>query len=422
MVRKTEVFIILLCFLMYIKGASADEALTWQECVQKALEHNPALSSAAESVKQSQADSAIALSSMLPEVSSEGSGRTAKSAGSDEQDAYGYSVSGRQLIFDGFSSYNELKDADEALKAAEYNYAVTSSDTRLDLKSAFVNLLKVEQLIQLTEDIAQRRNQNLELVKLRYEAGREHKGSLLTAEADLAQANFEATQAKRSLNLAQREMIKQLGLSDMQSVKVQGDFEVEEDCQAKPDFELLADSTPFLKELIAEKEAARYNLRSNKGSFFPEIYLGATVGKSGANWEPRDTGWSANVSVSLPLFEGGSRIAGLKKAQSQFRQAKEDLRSGRDSVLYVLEEAWIDFQDSIDKVQVEKKYLDATEERAKIAQAQYSTGLITFDDWTIIEDALVSDKKAYLNSLADALIAEAYWVQAKGGTLEDEKE
>ncbi|MFA5069642.1 MAG: TolC family protein, partial [Candidatus Omnitrophota bacterium] len=62
------------------------------------------------------------------------------------------------------------------------------------------------------------------------------------------------------------------------------------------------------------------------------------------------------------------------------------------------------------------------EERAKITRSQYSTGLASFNDWIIIEDNLVKAQKAYLDTRADMLIAEAYWIQAIGGTLEyDEK-
>ncbi len=60
----------------------------------------------------------------------------------------------------------------------------------------------------------------------------------------------------------------------------------------------------------------------------------------------------------------------------------------------------------------------ATEERSKIAQAQYSIGLVTFDNWTIIEDNLVKAKNNYLDAQAAALLAEAKWIQAKGETLE----
>ena len=60
----------------------------------------------------------------------------------------------------------------------------------------------------------------------------------------------------------------------------------------------------------------------------------------------------------------------------------------------------------------------ADEERAKITRAQYATGLATFNDWIIIEDNLVRSQKAYLDAQASLLLAEAYWIQAIGGTLE----
>ena len=69
---------------------------------------------------------------------------------------------------------------------------------------------------------------------------------------------------------------------------------------------------------------------------------------------------------------------------------------------------------------VQKLNLTATEERSKISQAQYSIGLISFDNWTIIEDNLVTAKSAYLNAESAALLAEANWIQAKGETIEYE--
>jgi outer membrane protein TolC len=75
-------------------------------------------------------------------------------------------------------------------------------------------------------------------------------------------------------------------------------------------------------------------------------------------------------------------------------------------------------QDAITNMSVQKKFLGAADERAKITRAQYSTGLATFNDWIIIEDNLVKAQKAYLNAQAEMLVAEAYWIQAIGGTLE----
>ena len=113
------------------------------------------------------------------------------------------------------------------------------------------------------------------------------------------------------------------------------------------------------------------------------------------------------------------QIAAALCDEYDVNQAQAEAQSGRDSVILTLEETWTELQDAIDKVQVQKKFLEASEERAKIAQAQYSSGLILFDNWIIIENDLVKTKKSFLDAQANALIAEANWIQAKGGTLDD---
>ena len=69
-------------------------------------------------------------------------------------------------------------------------------------------------------------------------------------------------------------------------------------------------------------------------------------------------------------------------------------------------------------VDVQQKVLAAGQERSNIAEAQYGVGFISYDNWSIIEDNLVQYKKAYLTAQANALLAEAQWIQAKGETLE----
>ncbi len=111
-------------------------------------------------------------------------------------------------------------------------------------------------------------------------------------------------------------------------------------------------------------------------------------------------------------------LAQVAQAQALYRQTEADERSKRDGVVVNLEQTWVALQDAIETVEVERKSLEATEERSKIAEAQYSTGFIDFNNWTIIEDNLVTAKKAFLNVQANALLAEANWIQAKGETLE----
>jgi outer membrane protein TolC len=410
-------FILLLSVCLTTR-VTAEETLTWEDCVKEALKNHPDLISGKEKVKQAEADKDITSSAMLPQVTSEVSGKRSKTERQTETDTYSYRVTGNQLLFDGFKTSSDVGAASETVTAQRYNYAVISSNIRLNLRKAFASLLRAQELISLTEEIAKRRKQNVELIQLRHEAGREHRGALLTAEADLAEAAFEVAQAKRNLSVAHRELSKELGRKELLPVTVEGTFDITEVNREKPDFDSLADTTPFLQELIAQKEAARLGLKSAKSDFFPQVYLNASFGETASDWPPEENEWSAGLTLSFPIFEGGSRIARVAKAKSQLKQLQADERSGRDGVILTLEETWKTLQDAIDSVSVRKKFLEAARERAKIASAQYSTGLITFDDWIIIENNLVNAKKAHLDAQANLLVAEANWFQAQGGTLE----
>lgn len=411
-------------FLIFVSlnlgNIHAQNVYTWSQCVKEARGNHPDLVSAHETIKQSETDKTISASGLYPQIAGDLGAGISKNSSSDESENYFYRLAASQLIFDGFGISHQVKEAEQRIVASQFSYMVISSNVRLRLRSAFIELLKAQELLKITRDIVQRRKDSMELVKLRYEAGREHKGSLLTAEANLAQAEFDLIQARRSIQLSQRRLNKEIGYLQFISIEAQGDFDVLYAEREMPEFEQMSESTPFLRELTARKEAARYGIRSAKADYFPTVFANADIGRFDSEFPPEEDSWSAGVQVSVPIFEGGIRRASVKKAESVFAQSTADERSGRDGVILTLNETWTRLQDALDNVAVQRKFLESAKVRAKISEAQYSNGLISFDDWIIIEDNLVSTQKNFLNAQANALIAEANWIQAKGGTLENE--
>lgn len=415
--KKALFFSVVVFFACFLVRAHAQETLSWDDCVVEAQKNNPDLIVAVEGIKQQKAGKAITASALFPQVTSGVDASTGKSGGATS-DSYSYGVSGSQLIFDGLKTINEVKSASESIKASQQNYRFTSSEVRLTLRAAFINLLRAQALIDVTEEIVKIRRSNVELIALRYASGLEHKGALLTAEANLAEAAYSLSQAKRDVTLAQRQLTKAMGRAEFVPMLARGDFTVRDTAADKPSFEELVKDNPSVLEAVAQKNAAAFNVKSTYGNFFPQITASAGAGKSGTHWPPEDNQSSAGVSLSLPLFEGGLRLAQVAQAKSLLNQAIESERSIRDAALVNLEQTWATLQNALDAVGVARKSLDASAERAKIAEAQYSTGFITFDNWTIIQDDLVRAKRAYLAAQVESLLAEAQWKQAKGETLE----
>lgn len=418
MPKSVRVIIISLIFsLGFLNSVRGEEILTWQDCVKEAAKNHPDLIAAEESIKQSEASKKIAASSLFPQIDSNVDASRAKAA-KKTTDTYTYGVSGTQLLFDGTKTINNVNAAAENINAAKQGFRFASATVRFRLRTAFVNLLKAQEMLRITEEIYNIRRANFELVTLRYESGLEHKGALLTAEADLAAARYEISQAKRDVEVAQRELIKEMGRSQLTPVRVNGGFKVRDATKEKPDFETLAKNDPSLQQLMAQKNAAEFKVKSAYADFFPTLSGQAGADKTGSHWSPQGDRWNLGLALSMPIFEGGLRLAQVSQAKSLLNQLQANERSARDSVVLTLEQAWATLQDAIDNVGVQEKSLVATQERSNIAEAQYSIGFIAFDNWTIIEDNLVKAKKAFLDAQANCLLVEAGWIQAKGETLE----
>jgi outer membrane protein TolC len=404
-------------FLTGFTCAIAEEALTWQDCVREAAKNHPDLISAQEGIKQAEASKRITSSALSPQISGDAEASTAKTSGKSTN-TYTYGVTATQLLFDGLKKSNDVKAASENIKAYQYYYKFTSSEVRFRLRTAFINLLKAQELLNITREIYNIRRGNLELITLRYESGIEHKGALLTAQANLAQAEFEISQAKRALEVSQRELLKEMGRTKFSPLRLEGTFKISDSALEKPDLEALAKNNPSLEKLIAQKNATSFSLKATEANFFPQLSAKAGANRNSSHWPPENNQGNIGLTLSLPLFEGGLKQAELSQARALFNQAQANEQSARDGVILTLEQTWAALQDVVETVEVQKKFLNATEERAKIAEEQYSLGLIQFDDWTIIEDNLIQAKKAFLNTQTNALLAEANWVQAKGETLE----
>ncbi len=305
------------------------KSLTWNECVKTAELNNPDIISAKEKILQYAAERKIIRGDLLPQVTASASGgRSGYDSGitSDESiNKYSYGLSAKQLIFDGFKSVYDLKSAGSGLEKVKLEYQVTSSEVRYNLRNAWINYIKAKEMLKIAEEIEARRKHIYELVKMRYNAGKEHIGSLHSVQADLMQSKAASAEALRALSLANTTLCLLLGYGESVQLSIDGTFDIALSYNNEPDFTAIALKSPSVLMASSAKESAYYSLKSSELDFSPKLYGSASIGRQGESMSEMSNEWSVGFEITAPLFEGGKSYYAVEKASAAHRQQRTAL-------------------------------------------------------------------------------------------------
>ena len=396
--------------------AAPPAVLTWENCVQEAAANNPELRAARASLEAAGYTAEGAYSGYLPQLSagaaySDTTGSAASTVTSES--TYSTSISLSQNLFAGYQ--DRAKVAQSAANRDATAAALTAAKSKLsqDLKSAFVGLRYAQDNVILTENIAHRREENLRLVELRFESGNENKGSYLLTKAALAQARYENLQAQQDLTSAQAQLDRVLGRGATDALEVRGEIPLSEP-GAPPDFRQLARQVPDYQQVAAQQKSAAAGVTLARSGLYPSLNLSGSVGRAGDNWVPDDTRRSLGLNLNIPLYSGGSDYYATKSAVSNLEAAASNTDSAEYLQLVTLKQTYASYVESAEKLKVDQAFLDAAMIRADIARTKYNNGLMTFENWDIIENDLIQRQKSFLQSQRDRVIAEAAWEKTQG--------
>ncbi|MFM6929495.1 MAG: TolC family protein [Bdellovibrio sp.] len=397
----------------------AQQPLSFQDCLALVKRNNADLQYSEESYKSSQYQIDASKSGYMPQVSASlgyaKSGNNSSIASTSTGDSYTAAITASQNLFNGFADSAKVDQARGQSRVSEASLRSTKSQVSYDLKSAFATALYAKDSLKITEDIIKRRNDNMRIVELRYDSGRENKGSLLLSQAYFKQAKLDNLKAQHNREVSQSDLKKVTGLNVSESLEIKDDIPLNTPSAVNPDFNAIATGTPDRQKYEAQIEVSQGALESTKSGFFPSLDLTGSVGQIGQNFYPNDYDrWSVGATLTLPLFSGGKDYYSTKSVASQLYAAKANLAGIEGSLLSTLKRAFATYVESVEQVAVDEAFLTAARTRADIARSKYNNGLMSFEDWDNIENDLINKTKSYITSKRDRIIAEASWEKAQG--------
>ena len=397
--------------------ASTNDSLTWEQCLDRTKAQSPELVAARAAVRELEYGVASASAGFLPQVDARASyGRAGVEIGGlwfESDDTTGGSLNLSQDLFKGFGNIARRKSALARLKVGQEQYRQTLADVEQRLRLAYVEVLYADDLVDLTRKIAERRSNNVRLIQLRFDGGRENAGSLARSKAQLAQADFEVRQAERALTYAHRNLAAAMGEMDPVA-GVDGVLHADSPRELV-ELELLMKQTTDYLIAETQVEAAEQGLRVTRSDRFPTVGLSARVAAGASDgWSQWGGSWSAGVSASMPLFTGGRNRANVAADKEKVIQSEMGLMDRANSLMASLQDQWNRYIDAVENEGVQKELLDAEMLRAEISTSKYKQGLLSYEDWDIIESNLINQGKTHLQRRRTSELEQARWKNALG--------
>ncbi len=411
--------LLIAAILIITSNTQAFEKITFKEAIDLAVKNNLEVQASYEAYKASQLDKKSTRSAFFPKISAslsyeKSNTETMASGNSLTNDGYTGALSLSQNLFNGFSDYSSLKISDAAIKTSEANLQETKAQISYDLKTAVANYNYAKDSLVLSKDILKRREDNLRMVELRFENGRENKGSVLLSKAYLEQAKLDLLKAQNAMDTSLTFLRRVLNLPEASEIDVEAPVVIDLS-GSRPDFNLVVDNTPVSKRFKATLDNANATVDSRKSGFYPSWDVTGSIGKTGKEFFPDDQkSWRVGTSLSWDLFNGGKDYYSTTSAILLEKAAEKRLENQTLELKRSLQASYTAFNEAVLAVKVSTAFLDASKVRADISRSKYNNGLTTFDDWDIIENDLITRQKDYTLKIRDRLAAEASWEQTQG--------
>ncbi len=400
---------------------AASRVLSWDDCVKLALERSPDLLSALRASESSRASYLQSYNGVLPNLSLTNSYASGSSAlNGNGKPSYSAAASAGVSLFD-LGKISNIRSASAAYDQTLASLRQTSANLRLNLRTAYASVLLAEINVDVSRRILEIRRVGAEMVTLRYQSGHEYKGNMMNTDAQYLQAQATLAAALRSLRSTRRTFARQLGLDDFEEVTATGTLAAAPPPLPPVETLALLDQRPDVQLQEAVLRSTKASLLSSESSLFPSLTANysRTRGSSGSEFPASPYGWSAGATLSYPLFGGGptNTYFAVQASKRSLERAEEDLRTTRDAAVAELENNWASYAGAVDTARVQQAQLVAARQRNDEADVQYATGLVTFDNWSLIVTERVSDEQSAVQSLRDAVVAQAAWEKSLGKIL-----
>jgi outer membrane protein len=413
----------------------AVHTVTLTEALAMAARVNPALAAGKAAVTTARSNRRIVTGEYLPSLgvaSSAGRGTTVQGASSVTNgipvsstvrpldDLYGAGISAAIPVFTGGRRGAERRSADAQQVAADAGLSATEYDVRLATKQAYFDVLRASELMDVATAQVTQAQLAMRDADSRLRAGTTTRSDVLRARVTLAAARDALATAGSQKTASQFALARTIG-SDVpvDAAPVPDDDSLPLPVSRDSLVRNAVSGAPVARAATAAAQSADAAITAARAQYLPTV-----LASGGYGWmeqrsvDPRPVGgWTLQLGISYPLFNGFQRGATVTRAEAAATAAHSAAVDTERGVRADAVKAYDDATVAAQRIGFAREAVDAAREDLRVQELRYRAGASTFLDEVTSQLNLTQAETSLVQARYDYQIARATLERVLGREL-----
>lgn len=371
--------LLILWLALLTLGNNPARALTIDEAVADALQHNPQIQQFLELEHAADARTDLAKAPFWPSLDLNYSywrsdrdssfDSSALNIGSNDQSST--SANGRYNLFNGGSDWFRLHEARHLAAAANYKRRSVVADIVLEVKEAYIEILRTGRTVETEGKSVELLEQQRHDTQLRLEQGLIARNDLLRVEVEMATARQILSRAEGRHVIARQTLALALGRPLGGEEKI-SDFSQEpappgSERELRQEMFAKRSELKFLHSLLAGQQAGRKAVR---GDLMPDVDLVLSHDRFGNNGLPK-TGDTDHYSESKAILQASWTLFSGFDTRYELVGREHEIRARQEEVKATEDQLTLQLQTALEAFSVSERNLVTAETAALQAEENY---------------------------------------------------
>lgn len=408
-------------------AAHSQSAFLINEALKQAIATHPGVGEAAANRRATESELRQQQSTLLPQVRVEARAGPERfnqqiipaPLGNDTwRNGRDVSVVGRQLVFDGFTSLNEIWRQSARVNAAAARVHERTELLALDAAEAYIDVIRYTRLIAVAEDNVRVHRGLFSNVQARFKGGRAGEGDLEQTRERVENAVAALAGFRQSLDEARAKYRRAVGLEPYNlrnPHRLSGLPSTKDESLA-----VAIKFNPTIKAAEADARAAKYAFRSTSGAFVPNVYLEgrASSGIDANGYVGKRDDVSGKVVVSWDVFRGGQDT--WRRSEMAERYVEGTMRHARlqRDAVESIDKAWAARTLTADRIAALNRQIASDRKVIVSYQKEYELGQRSLVDLLNGQNQLFNGFIALISAQSVAVFADYQLLAAMGNLIE----